>query len=508
MFAACTGGILIFRKLYLRLHLAIIVNTADNQRNRRYPLPFAGLTILFFMWGFITVMNDVLINSFGELFNLKPTELSYIQLTFFGGFFVVSLLYFIVSASTGRDPINRLGYKNGMSISLLVCGLGCGLAYLASLNTSYPQFIMSLFVLSVGVTLLQICANPYATILGPQETASSRLNLAQGFNSLGTTLGPIVGSILIFSVFSDGVKTIASVGLTYLIYGAVFTIMAFLVWFSKFPAFVNEESLQDEGSILKHRHLIFGIIAIFFYVGSEVSLGSWIGSFAQEEEIMGMDDKAANYFLAYFWGGLMIGRLTASISLNNSLKKSRKYLYMLVMALSVFVVLWIVTGVKIDTKNAELSVQFSPLHFKQLWIYLCFIIINFLAFIWGKGNAARLIVIFSSINIVLLSIGILGKGELAFWAILGTGLFLSIGWSNIFSLSIRNLGKMTSQGSSLLVMAIVGGAALPWIQSNIIEEFDVQTSFIIPLLGMIYLVFFGLYGYKSKPERKEALDSP
>ena len=196
------------------------------------------------MWGFITVMNDVLINSFKDLFNLDPTELSYIQLSFFGTFFFVSLIYFIISVTSGRDPINKIGYKNGMSISLVFCGLGCTIAYLASLNHSYAQFILSLFVLSLGVTCLQICANPYATILGSESTASGRLNLAQGFNSLGTTIGPIIGSMLIFSVFSDGDKSIESVGKTYLVYGLIFFVMAILVMFSKLPTFVNEEKIE------------------------------------------------------------------------------------------------------------------------------------------------------------------------------------------------------------------------------------------------------------------------
>lgn len=269
------------------------------------------------MWGFITVMNDVLINTFGDLFQLKATQLSYIQLSFFGTFFLVSLVYFLISSFSGKDPINKIGYKQGMSISLLICGAGCAVAYVASLNASYPQFIVSLFIISIGVTLLQICANPYATILGSQSNASSRLNLAQGLNSLGTTVGPIVGNILIYSVFSSGTKSIESVGKTYLLYGLIFFIMALVVVLSKLPPFTSEAKLAKGLGVLKNRHLQFGILAIFFYVGSEVAVGSWIGTFAREHHIMNLSDQSANYFLSFFWGGLMIGRLMASISLND-----------------------------------------------------------------------------------------------------------------------------------------------------------------------------------------------
>lgn len=477
-----------------------------NSSNQNYKFAFAGLTILFFMWGFITVMNDVLINTFGELFDISPSELSYIQLSFFGTFFLVSLIYFLISSYSGNDPINKIGYKNGMSLGLVICGLGCSAAYFASLNASYNQFLFSLFVLSVGVTLLQICANPYATILGSSATASSRLNLAQGFNSLGTTIGPIVGNILIYSTFSNGSRSIESVGLTYLLYGAIFVMLALAVRLSNFPAFLNREKIEKGFSVLKNRNLRFGVIAIFFYVGSEVSVGSWIGHFAKDKDIMGLDMEAANYFLAFFWGGLMIGRLMASISLNEKLSETKKIVSMALTSMSVFFVIWLVNGLKVSVISGSTVIAFTPLSLQELYVYMIFLVINFIAFLLGKGNAAKMIVIFCCINAVLLLFGMFAAGQLAFWAILGTGLFFSIGWSNIFSLSIKGLGSRTSQGSALLVMAIVGGAVLPFIQSRIIEASSVQTSFIIPLLGMVYLIFFGLNGHKQNKPSATALD--
>ena len=185
---------------------------------KNYKSAFSLLVSLFFMWGFITVMNDILINTFKGIFDLTAPQRALVQFAFFGAFFVVSLIYFLVSSNKGNDPINRIGYKNGMAISLFICGIGCLFFFVAAQMHSYGAFLTALFVLASGVSLLQICANPYATILGTPESASSRLNLAQGFNSLGTTLGPIVGTMLIYKVFSDGVLTVYAVSNTYVAY--------------------------------------------------------------------------------------------------------------------------------------------------------------------------------------------------------------------------------------------------------------------------------------------------
>ena len=464
--------------------------------NISFKKAFSLLTVLFFMWGFITVMNDVLINTFRSIFDLSPTQRSLIQSAFFGAFFIVSLIYFLISSASGKDPINKIGYKNGMAYSLIVCGLGCMAFYPAAIMNSYGAFLVALFILAAGVTFLQICANPYATILGDANSSSSRLNLAQGFNSLGTTLGPIIGTILIYSVFSAGEKNVDSIGKTYLLYGILFIVLAVLVRLSKMPSFTNPDKIESGFSVLKNKHLIFGILAIFFYVGSEVSIGSWIIDFIRDERIMGLGETEAGSFLSYYWGGLMIGRLMGSISLNEKYSRQQKLIYMPLMGIAVFIFIYLVTSIKIDDANGEFSIVF--LSFSEISIYIVCLAINYLAFIAGKGQAARSLAIFSIINAVLIIIAMFSEGNIAFWAIIATGLFFSIGWSNIFSLAIAGLGKFTSQGSSLLVMAIAGGAILPIIQSQIIERYDIQTSFIVPLIGVIYLIFYGLIGYKRK----------
>ncbi len=453
---------------------------------------FISLISLFFVWGFITVMNDILVNTFEGIFDLTATDRALIQMTFFGAFFIISLIYFLISSITGNDPINKIGYGNGMIVSLIIMAIGSASFYLAAEFNSYGAFLASLFILATGVTLLQISANPYVAIIGKPETASSRLNLAQGFNSLGTTIGPIIGTILIYQVFSDGQQTIESVSKTYILYAAVFIIMALVVKLVKMPDFKNTSTIKPGLGVLKNRHLLFGIFAIFFYVGAEVSVGTWIVSFLKSDSIMGLSESKASYFLSYFWGGLMIGRLMASQALNKNIPIIKKYIGMTATALGLFGFIYLATSIKM---NAGVF-SFEPLAFSEVYLYLVYIAISIIAFAISGSNSARTLVLFSFINILLIATAVFSSGYIAMWSILGAGLFFSIGWSNIFTLAIRDLGEYTSQASSLLVMAIVGGAALPWIQSHIIESHDIQTSFIIPILALFYLMFYGINGHK------------
>lgn len=461
--------------------------------SKDYRRPFMVITFLFFMWGFITVMNDVLINSFENIFKLTALQQSLIQFCFFGAFFIISLLYFLVSTRSGKDPVNQIGYKNGMAISLAICGLGCISFYPAAQTNSYWVFLLALFVLAAGVTLLQICANPYAALLGAPDTAPSRLNLAQGFNSLGTTVGPLVGVLLIFRVFSGGAATSHSVGKTYLLYGAIFFLLAVIIRFTSLPLFQNNEKIERGWGVLKFRHLRLGALAIFFYVGAEVSVGSWLVKFLMLDHISGLSRESANYFLAYYWGGLMIGRLMATVSLGKA-KASIKYLTMVLISLGVFAFIYFITGIKKDGGNIVLQL----LAFNNVGVFLIFLVLNYFAFILGKSSASRLLSIFSAVIIGLLFIVIVGSGKLAFWAVISIGLFNSIMWSNIFTLAIKDLGKYTSQGSALLVMAVVGGAILPPLQSIIIDKDFIQLSFLVPLVSYFYIFYYGIAGHKVR----------
>jgi len=463
-----------------------------------YRKSFSLLTSLFFMWGFITVMNDLLINTFKQIFELSTFQAGLVQFAFFGAYFIISLLYFILTNIFAEDPINKIGYKIGMVWSLVICGVGCMLFYPAALISSYSLFLSALFVLASGVTLLQICANPYAAIMGTKESASSRLNFAQGFNSLGTTVGPLLGAILIYRVFSNGDATVASVGKVYLIYGIVFILAAIIMFFSKMPSFSNDEKIEKGLGILNHKPLIFGVLAIFFYVGGEVAIGSFIIPFAKDVNIMNMSDEKASFFLSYYWGGAMIGRLMGAVSLNNEMSSSKKYALMAVISVAIFIFIYTVTGIK---PSDDGGFSWSVIGFDQVFYYLIYMLLNFAAFYFGKGKPALTLAIFSAFVLLLLGISSFGSGEIAFWSLLGIGLFNSIMWSNIFTLAIKDLGKYTGQGSSLLIMAVVGGAIIPPLQGLLVDKIGIQLSFLLPALCYLYLLYYGLAGSNVKTEK-------
>ena len=455
-----------------------------NKTNYTYPL--ITLTTLFFMWGFITVLNDILIPYLKGVFELTHFQANLVQFAFFGAYFIGSLIYFILSLTLG-DPINKIGYKNGILIGLFISAIACFLFYPAA-NTfhSFGVFLGALFLLGIGFTILQIAANPYVAILGSPETASSRLNLSQAFNSLGTTIAPVLGGFFIFEYFATNSNSGAqSVKIPYLIIGIVLILLMVFIWFSKLPLFKSTEHIETKAGALKHPNLVFGMLAIFFYVGAEVAIGSNLVSFLKLPQIVGFTDSEASNYLAYYWGGAMIGRFLGAISLS-AMKKTSKYLLMLLMAVLTFLLIFVVTW------------YMKGLTFDKVWYYLIFIVINYFMFMLGRSIASRTLAYFSVLAFLLLLTAIFTSGMVSMWCMLAIGLFNSIMWSNIFTLAIDGLGRFTSQASSLLVMMILGGALLPPIQGMCADTFGVQAAFAVPLFSYIYLVFYGLKGYKLK----------
>lgn len=444
---------------------------------QKYTTAFISLTFLFFMWGFMTVLNDILIPYMKGVFDLNYTQSMLIQFTFFGAYFIGSLIYFIISVSMG-DPINKIGYKKGIIIGLLISGVGALLFYPAAQYHLYGFFLAALFVLGLGFTLLQIAANPYVAILGSEKSASSRLNLAQGFNSFGTTIGPVIGGYLIFKYFGDTAGSDA-VKIPYLFFAVIFILMAGLIKLVKLPEFTNPQDKVRGLGALKYRQLVFGMGAIFMYVGGEVSIGSMMINYFGLEEIGGMDEMEASKFVAIYWGGQMIGRFLGAISLSKMNNQALKMGGMIGVALAAFVALWIINGLTMAL------------------IYGLFLLLNLTAFFLGKSLPNRTLFIFAFINILLLITALTNTGTVALWSIIGIGLFNSIMWSNIFTLAIAGLGKYTSQGSSLLVMAILGGALLPVLQGAVADGYGVHISFVVPVISYIYIAFYGLNGYKS-----------
>lgn len=404
------------------------------------------MLLLFFTWGFLTELDGALIPYLKGLFSLNNFQAALVQFAFFIAFFCVSL--------PSSWLLNKIGYHKGIIVGLVVMAIGSWLFYPASVVISYPLFLGAIFILASGVTLLQVAANPYVARLGEPLKASNRLNLAQGFNSVAKVIAPLAGSYFILR----GLEGLApedqaqAVQVPYLVLGGLLLILAIVFRFLKLPEVVETTERTEHEvdiSIWKRTHLIKGAVAIFLYVGAEVTIASFLVIYLSENifpnlaeyqsYIVGLtdtDDQIAKFrevgarYLPFYWGGLMVGRLLGS------------------------------------------------------WI---------LKFI----NSQRLLTV-SAVVCVLLMIGFnLSGGYLAMWLLIGTGLFLSIMWSNIFTLAIADLGPQTSKGSGILVAAIVGGALLPPLQGLIADSsVGLHHSFLITIVCFVYIAWYGWKGYK------------
>ena len=279
---------------------------AEGQVQGKQTFAFIAMTCLFFFWGFITVLNDILIPFLKESFDLNYTQAMLVQFCFFGA-------YFIVSPFAGR-LIDKVGYQQGIVIGLLTTAAGCCLFYPSASLHLYPLFLFGFFVLASGITILQVAANPYVAALGPEKTAASRLNLAQAANSFGTTVGPIVGAALILGVVAADASAVQG---PYLMIAALLVVAAIVFRSIKLPVLTHVESEEKaEGSVWQHRHLVLGALAIFLYVGGEVSIGSFLVNYFSESTIGGLTTAEAGEMVAYYWGAAMVGRLIGAVLMN------------------------------------------------------------------------------------------------------------------------------------------------------------------------------------------------
>ena len=280
---------------------------ANGQPQGKQTFAFIAMTCLFFFWGFITVLNDILIPFLKESFDLNYTQAMLVQFCFFGA-------YFIVSPFAGRI-IDKVGYQQGIVLGLLTTASGCLLFYHSAGFHSYALFLFAFFVLAAGITVLQVAANPYVAALGSEKTAASRLNLAQAANSFGTTVGPLVGSALILGVVATDAS---AVQMPYVMLGGLLVAAALVFRSIKLPVLEHVESQESDSddSVWNYRHLVFGALAIFLYVGGEVSIGSFLVNYFSEESIAGLSTADAGEMVAYYWGAALIGRLVGAALMN------------------------------------------------------------------------------------------------------------------------------------------------------------------------------------------------
>ena len=394
------------------------------------------VTILFFMWGLLTSLNDVLIPHLKSIYTLTYLQAMLVQFCFFGAYFIVSL--------PAGALIRKIGYQNGAVAGLTIAAAGCALFYPAS-KGGYGLFLLALFVLASGITILQVAANPFVTALGPARTASSRLTLTQAFNSLGTTVAPALGGILILSTVALGADQLAAMSAgeqaaykaqeaatvqgPYLGLAAALAVLAVLFAVAKLPkishAVDGKPAVDGKGGAMAYRHLVLGALAIFLYVGAEVSIGSFLINFLGEGHIAGLSHADAAQYVSLYWGGALVGRFIG------------------------FAVMRYVSPGKTLAVNALGS-------------------------------------------ILLVLVATLGDGKLAMWALLAVGLCNSIMFPTIFSMALHGLGKFTGQGSGILCMAIVGGAVVPFVQGMFADTIGLQPSFLVPAVCYLFILYFGM----------------
>lgn len=545
----------------------------SNQNNKS---ALTTLVTVFFFWGFIAASNGVFIPFCKTYFSIDQFQSQLVDFAFYGAYYIGALLLFISSGAIKKDILNNWGYKNGIVYGLLLSAIGAFVMYPATAGAEQGQtavfyfVLVALFVVGLGFSLQQTAANPFAIALGDPKTGSHRLNLAGGINSFGTTIGPVVVSLVIFGsatwstdelaqMISNNEITLVTVQRLYIAVGVLFLIAAALFHFSKkLPALKSQTVFEPankarnllivltliiigcfgyifstySGNVIATEHLehtrliilfvalfavvaavfiaytsanknpigwgamkypqlVLGMLAIFTYVGVEVTIGSNLGELLKQGvENTGLNalglavlnDSELGKYISLYWGGLMIGRWVGAVTVFNPSKGLKKVL--------LIVVPYIAFGVIILANLVKYSFTINEL----LFFSVC-IAVQIGGFFFAKDNPVKTLKTFSLLGVVGMLIGLFASGNIALFAFLSGGLFCSIMWPCIFTLSIAGLGKYTSQGSAFLIMMILGGAIIPPVQGKLADVFSIQSSYWIAVACFAYLLF---YAFRTK----------
>ena len=529
-----------------------------------YKQALGTLVTVFFFWGFIAASNGVFIPFCKTYFQIDQFQSQLVDFAFYGAYYFGSLILFIISNSSGKDIMNKWGYKNGIIYGLLLSCLGAFAMYPAVQGASpgdshvFYYVLGALFIVGLGFSLQQIAANPFAISLGEAEKGAHRLNLAGGINSLGTTIGPIVVALILFGstpksgselneMISNGSISLSTIQMLYLSVGGLFLAAAALFYFSKklpqakddseflkapkalsallimtvllvvcfyfifdqYKGTPNDEVIlnytilsliivvgtllisnklavkdKDSWGAMQFPQLVLGMLAIFTYVGVEVTIQSNLGELLKVDlgnglnpiGLPSMSDSQIAPLISMYWGGLMIGRWAGAIAVFNPVGKLKTWLYILVPYLAFGVVLLVnsISGFDVST----------------LYLFSLCVAIQIGGFFLGKEKPALTLKIFGLLGVLSVLVGLFSSGQFALYAFLSGGLFCSIMWPSIFALSIHGLGKYTSQGSSFLVMMILGGAIIPPFQGKLADIIGIHESYWIAVICFIYLTYF------------------
>ncbi|WP_064197283.1 MULTISPECIES: MFS transporter [Emticicia] len=502
----------------------------QNNRSHLYTL----MTVWFF-WSFVAASNGILIPLFKEKFTLTQTQAQLVDFAFYAAYFIGSVLYLIFSRIMGGDILNKIGYKNGIVIGLLISAVGTLLFYPAAQTASYNLLLSGLFIVGLGFSLQQTATQPFMIALGPPETGAQRINLGGAVNNLGGTIGPALVSYAIFGSISKDAAANASiedVKVPYLILGVLFALMALFFWISKLPRIKNDEdvqvsniviglplaflvlcvgvavafsieiaitftfilmcilmigymiyslagksgAVQNAGSVLSYPQAVLGMTAIFVYVGVEVTIGSNLGEYLKETE--NLDSSQISKYVSLFWGSMMIGRWTASIGNFNPSASMKKILTVIVPFIAFAIVLIV---------NSLYSGDVS-----DLYPYAACVAVMILAYFASQEKPVRLLLIFTALGAIMSIIGVMTTGKVALFSLISGGLFCSVLWPSIFSLGTAGLGKFTNQGAAFLIMMILGGSIIPVVQGKVADSFGIQESYLLAAGCFVYLFVFGI----------------
>ncbi len=452
---------------------------------------FGTLITVFFFWGFVAASNDILIPVFKKAFDLTQAQSQLVSLAFYVAYTVGSIIYFIISKFLGEDVLNKIGYKNGIALGLIISAIGTLLFYPAANDRSFTLMITGLFIVGLGFSLQQIAANPLAIVIGNPKTGSQRLNMAGGVNNFGTTIGPLLVSFAIFGSVTNATTeaSIESVKIPYLVLGLAFLLVAAFFKFSSIPNKIDLDKVADEEatedskvlhkpSVFQYPQLVMGMIGIFVYVGVEVSTASNLPEYMSQH--LGLPTSQVAPFISLYWASLMMGRWTGAVGAFDVSMGTKKILNFLMPYLAFGVFL---------TVNAIAQHDIS-----SFFVYAFVIIAMIIGDIMSKGNPARMLLIFSGMGITALLIGMFTTGMVSVFAFISVGLFCSTLWPCIFTLAIAGLGRHTNQGSSLLIMMIMGGGVISWLQGVVASDkiLGIQHSYLVGVVCFVYLVFYAV----------------
>lgn len=519
---------------------------AQQTKQSTHP-SFFVLILVFFFWGFVAASNSIFIPFCKAHFHLNQLESQLIDFSFYGAYFIGSLLLYLFSAIRGVDILNKIGYQKGIIYGLLISVVGA-IALIAAVNigngmanTTYAFYLIlgAFFIVALGFSLQQTAANPFAVLLGDPAKGTHRLNLAGGINSFGTTIGPLIVSILLFGKASNAAAAehtdISKINSLYILLIVLFLVAAVIFWFSKMPKSTSDEPFEQSSKAsgaltaitamfvlimvgialknelpffitgivgilgilfyakitsqknsegwgaMKYPQLVLGMIAIFVYVGVEVTIASNMGALLKHPGYLtleGLSESQIDPYVSLFWGSMMVGRWTGAITVFNFSNKTNKLLSIIVP----FVAYGVVLGAN-SLKGTDVSV---------LYPYAGVLVIQIIGFFAGQDKPAKTLMIFALLGILAMVIGLLSTGAVSVFAFISGGLFCSVMWSCIFALSIAGLGKYTSQGSSFLILMILGGSLIPPVQGGLadIPFIGIHHSYIIPVVCFAYLAFF------------------